>query len=297
MADAKPIHGVLVVDKPSGVTSHDVVARARRLYGTRAVGHAGTLDPMATGVLVLLFGEACKLSTYLTGQVKRYQATVEFGRATDSHDREGATTEEVELAPDFLNDTALAEALEYEWCRTEQVPPAVSAISVGGQRSYALARQGRAVELEARPVSVEHLVVTGREGRRLRVELGVSKGYYVRAFARDLGASLGVPAHLAELRRTASGEFSLAEATPWPVTEPPPLASLISAAERALPITRLTPDGTRKARLGQRLAPEDATSAAKVEQPSCWFSPEGEVVAIGCRTSEGFKVLRGFAVV
>jgi tRNA pseudouridine55 synthase len=295
MADSKPIHGVLVVDKPGGVTSHDVVARARRLFGTRAVGHAGTLDPMATGVLVLLFGEACKLSTYLTGQVKQYQATVEFGRATDSYDRDGVTTEEIELPADFLDDAALAEALEREWRRTEQVPPAVSAISVGGRRSYELARQGRAVELEARPVRVEHLAVKSRDGRRLELELGVSKGYYVRAFARDLGASLGVPAHLSALLRTASGRFSLAEAVPWPIAEPAPLASLASAAERALPITRLTADGTRKARLGQRLALEDASTSTKEEQPSCWFSPEGAVVAIGYKTKEGFRVLRGFS--
>jgi tRNA pseudouridine55 synthase len=286
---------LLVVDKPGGATSHDVVAGARRLFGVRAVGHAGTLDPMATGVLVLLFGEACKLSTYLTGQVKRYIATVEFGRSTDSHDREGAITSELELAADFPDDAALAQALEREWRRTEQVPPAVSAITIGGRRAYALARKGQSFELAPRPVRLEHLVVIARDARRLTVELGVSKGYYVRAFARDVGEGLGVPAHLAELRRTASGSFSLAEAVPWPAAEPPPLIGLSEAARRVLPITRLTAEGTRKARLGQRLAPDDATAGNRGDQPSCWFSPEGEIVAIGCRTPEGFRVLRGFA--
>jgi tRNA pseudouridine55 synthase len=295
MAEARPLHGLLVVDKPGGVTSHDVVARARRLFGVRAVGHAGTLDPMATGVLVLLFGEACKLSAYLTGQVKRYVATVELGRGTDSHDRDGTTTSEVELPPGFPDDAALAEVLEREWRRTEQVPPAVSAISVGGRRAYALARKGQSVELAPRPVRVEQLVVLKREGRRIEVELGVSKGYYVRAFARDLGEGLGAPAHLAELRRTASGPFTLAEATRWLVAEPPALMSLAEAAERALPAARLTTEGTRKARLGQRLGPEDVTSGSRGEQPSCWFSPEGEVVAIGCSTADGFRVLRGLS--
>jgi tRNA pseudouridine55 synthase len=296
MTGGKRIHGVLVVDKPGGVTSHDVVARARRLYGTRAVGHAGTLDPMATGVLLLLFGEACKLSPYLTGQLKHYRATIEFGRATDSLDREGQTTEQRALAPGWLDDALLADALEHEWRRSEQVPPQVSAISVGGQRAHALARAGKTVELAARPVRVEHLIVVARDEHRLELEVGVSKGYYVRSLARDLGRTLGVPAHLAELRRTASGSFSIDEAVSWPALEPPPLLDLAASAERALPITRLSPEGARKARLGQLLDPSDASSAAGAEQASCWLSPAGEVVAIGCRTEHGFRVIRGFSV-
>jgi tRNA pseudouridine55 synthase len=187
MADAQRTDGVLVVDKPPGMTSHDVVGQARRLYSTRAVGHAGTLDPMATGVLVLLFGEACKLSSYLAGQNKRYLATVEFGRSTDSHDREGRTLEQVELGANWLDDDRLAYVLELEWRRRQQVPPSVSAISLGGQRAHALARKGRPLELAPRPVTVEQLVVRKRTERTLELELGVSKGYYVRALARDPG--------------------------------------------------------------------------------------------------------------
>jgi tRNA pseudouridine55 synthase len=295
MAVGNQLHGILVVDKPGGMTSHDVVAQARRLYGVRAVGHAGTLDPMATGVLVLLFGEACKLSPYLTGQSKRYRAMVEFGRSTDSLDRDGKLTEERELEPGWLDDGRLADALEREWRRTLQLPPQVSAISLGGQRAHALARAGKVVELSERPVAVEHLVVVSREERRLELELGVSKGYYVRALARDLGASLGVPAHLAELRRTASGSFSIDEATPWPVTTPPPLLGMADSARRALPVTRLSPEGARKARLGQLLAPDDASCPAAADEASCWLSPSGDVVAIGCRTEHGFRVLRGFS--
>ena len=289
------IHGALVVDKPRGVTSHDVVAQARRLYGTRAVGHAGTLDPMATGVLLLLFGEACKLSTYLTGQSKRYRAEVRFGRATDSLDQDGATVEEVELPDGWLDDERLASALEGEWRRTHQVPPLVSAISIGGRRGHELARAGKSVELEPRPVRVEQLVVTGRGERHLELELGVSKGYYVRALARDLGRSLGVPAHLSALRRTASGSFSLDAAQSWPATTPAPLLGLREVAERALPVTTLNADGARRARLGQLLSSDDAQSSAGVGDASVWLSPEGEPLAIGCRTESGFRVLRGFA--
>ncbi len=289
------IHGALVVDKPGGMTSHDVVAQARRLYGTRAVGHAGTLDPMATGVLLLLFGEACKLSTYLTGQSKRYRAEVRFGRSTDSFDRDGKTVEEVELPDGWLDDERLASALEGEWRRTHQVPPLVSAISIDGRRGHELARAGKSVELDPRPVRVEELVVRSRGERHLELELGVSKGYYVRSLARDLGRSLGAPAHLSALRRTASGSFTLDFAHPWPATTPPPLLGLREVAERALPVTRLNPDGARRARLGQLLSNDDALSSAGVGDPSVWLSPEGEPLAIGCRTESGFRVLRGFA--
>src|SRR3954466_318881 len=144
--------GVLVVDKPGKATSHDIVARARRIFGTREVGHAGTLDPMATGVLLLLFGEATKLSSFLTRDRKRYRATVCFGRATDTLDSDGRTTEEAAVAPEQLEDLRLDAALATEKARRLQVPPAVSAIKVDGRRSYALARAGNAPELAEREV-------------------------------------------------------------------------------------------------------------------------------------------------
>jgi tRNA pseudouridine55 synthase len=144
-------------------------------------------------------------------------------------------------------------------------------------------------------VRVEHLTVIARDEHRLELEVGVSKGYYVRSLARDLGATLGVPAHLAELRRTASGSFSIGEAVSWPALEPPPLLDLAISAERALPITRLSPEGARKARLGQLLDPDDASSGAGAEEASCWLAPTGEVVAVGCRTEGGFRVIRGFS--
>jgi tRNA pseudouridine55 synthase len=202
-------HGIIIVDKPGGMTSHDVVAQARRHFGTRRVGHAGTLDPMATGVLVLLLGEATKLSDVATSEDKAYLAEVRFGRATDSHDAEGKTTEEQVLRPGGFDAAAIAAALEAERQRCEQVPPAVSALKVGGQRAYRLARDGRPPELEARPVRVRALTLIELGEDFARIELQVTKGYYVRAFARDLGHALGIPAHLSGLRRVQSGCFRI----------------------------------------------------------------------------------------
>ncbi|HMJ14672.1 MAG TPA: tRNA pseudouridine(55) synthase TruB, partial [Polyangiaceae bacterium] len=193
------LDGVLVVDKPEGPTSHTVVAEARRLYGTRAVGHAGTLDPMASGVLVLVFGEATKLSGYLTQQSKRYSARVRLGRSTSTDDAWGEVVEERPIGE--VNRDALEATLAKERARTEQVPPPVSAIKVCGQRAYRLARAGREPELEARTVCIHSLELLGFDGETIELELHVSKGYYVRALARDLGQSLGLPAHLSGLRR------------------------------------------------------------------------------------------------
>ncbi|HLV68236.1 MAG TPA: tRNA pseudouridine(55) synthase TruB [Polyangiaceae bacterium] len=289
------VHGVLVVDKPGGMTSHDVVAGARRLFGTRAVGHAGTLDPMATGVLVLLFGEACKLSAYLTGQNKTYRAGVRFGKATDSLDADGRVTEERTLPGGWLAESALERALDVERARTLQVPPAVSAISEGGRRAYERVRAGETVELAARPVRVARLELLEWSDAGAAVELEASKGYYVRAFARDLGATLGVPAHLESLRRLASGAFSLRDAHAWPPPSPlPGLVPTVEAARRALPTTHLSSAATVKARRGQALAANEVESTAGPNEISCWLSPEGELVALGMRTDAGvFRVVRG----
>src|SRR4051812_19613517 len=159
---------------------------------------------MATGVLLLLFGEATKLSGFLTRDRKRYRATVCFGRATDTLDADGQTTEEQAVSPGQLSEPAVQAALLSEKARRPQVPPAVSAIKVDGRRSYALARAGKAPELAEREVQVEQLILISRAEHELVVEVEASKGYYVRALARDLGATLGVPAHLSALRRLAS---------------------------------------------------------------------------------------------
>jgi len=288
------LSGVAVVDKPRGLTSHTVVAQARRLFGRKDVGHAGTLDPMATGVLLVLVGQACKLSGYLTADSKRYAAEITFGRATDTLDAEGQTTAEQPLDEAVLAPDQVARALGAELARREQTPPAVSAIKVAGERAYALARKGAAPDLPARPVQVLELRLLELRPPILRCELLVSKGYYVRSLARDLGEHLGVPAHLSGLRRLASGPFTIEQATPWPATEPPRLLGLTEAASSVLPVCRINnPDAVLRARQGKLLTREDFGDLPVVDGPGVWLSPEGELVALGSTTGD-LKVLRGF---
>jgi tRNA pseudouridine55 synthase len=289
--------GVLVVDKPGKATSHDIVAQARRLFGTRDVGHAGTLDPMATGVLLLLFGEATKLSAFLTRDRKRYRASVSFGRATDSLDADGKTTLEAAVDPEQLTETAILAALAGEQARLLQVPPAVSAIKVDGKRSYALARAGNAPELAERDVRVESLTLVSRAECDIVVEVEASKGYYVRALARDLGAALGLPAHLSALRRLASGRFELCDAAPWPPPSVPPLLPTAEAARRTLPSAVLNETGERRARLGQTVEPTDFTQLADapIAETVVWFAASGDLIALGHERTPGeFRVVRGF---
>lgn len=215
--------GVLVVDKDQGMTSHDVVARVRRLCATRKVGHAGTLDPMATGVLVLGIGRATRLLRWLTGGFKTYEATMRLGVSTSTDDAEGHVVSSAGCSG--LTDEALEAALAPLRGDIEQVPSAVSAIKVDGRRAYALVREGHQVELAARPVRVERLDVVGVPHEKTiapgghplvvtDVDLHVecSAGTYVRALARDIGATLGVGAHLTRLRRTEAGSFGLSDA-------------------------------------------------------------------------------------
>ena len=287
---------MLVVDKPGKATSHDVVAQARRIFGTREVGHAGTLDPMATGVLLLLFGEATKLSGFLTRDRKRYRATVCFGRTTDTLDADGQTTEERAIAPEQLSEAAVRAALAGEKARRLQVPPAVSAIKVDGRRSYALARAGQAPELAEREVRVEELRLISRHEHELVVEVEASKGYYVRALARDLGHALGLPAHLSALRRLASGRFELADAAPWPLDPSLPLLATAEAARRALPSGTLNETGERRARLGQTVELADflLPAPAPLLETAAWFTSSGELIALGQERSPGeFRVVRG----
>jgi tRNA pseudouridine55 synthase len=265
-ASSEPRSGALVVDKPTGPTSHDVVALARRALGTREVGHAGTLDPMASGVLVLLVGEATKLVPYATAAEKTYVATITLGRATDTHDALGATTAERPL-PSWLEDELaralrgapaprLEEALARTAAREEQVPPAFSALHVDGERAHERARRGEVLTLPARRVGVRRLSLVGVEGASVTVELTVDKGFYVRSFARDLGDALLVPAHLSALRRTASGVFALDRAAPWPLDASSVervWLGLEEAALAVLPALDTDSEGAKRVRLGQRL--------------------------------------------
>jgi len=287
------LSGVAVIDKPRGVTSHTVVAQARRLFGRKDIGHAGTLDPMATGVLLLLVGQATKLSGYLTADSKRYAAEICFGRATDTLDADGQTTAEVELAESTLDADAVERAFAAERARTEQTPPAVSAIKVDGVRSYALSRRGEAPELPPRSVQVLELALRELSSPRLSCELFVSKGYYVRSLARDLGERLGAPAHLSALRRLASGPFRIEQATPWPAAERPPLLSLLEAVASVLPVCRIAPEAVLRARQGKLLTAADFSELPSAEGPGAWVTPDDELVAIGSTSGE-LRVLRGF---
>lgn len=287
------IDGVYVVDKPGGLTSHDVVARLRKQLGTRAVGHAGTLDPMATGVLLLLAGEATKLSSYLTLETKSYRAEVRFGLATDTLDIEGKPECERAVPPGALGEAALASAFAAERARIEQTPPAISAIQIGGERAHRLARRGEAPELPPRPVRVERLELRAVHADRVELEVTASKGYYVRALARDLGERLGLPACLSALRRTESGGFTLAEAFVWPLERSAVPLSLVEAARRCLPDAELTSEGAERARLGQALAPLHFVTPPAGDGPSAW-THAGALIAVGALKGDAFRVLRGF---
>ncbi|HHW84152.1 MAG TPA: tRNA pseudouridine(55) synthase TruB, partial [Actinomycetales bacterium] len=213
--------GLLLVDKPGGLTSHDVVARTRRALGTKKVGHAGTLDPMATGLLVLGVGRATRLLTYLVGVDKEYRATIRLGQSTLTDDAEG----EVTSAPGAtrVEDSRLDEGLAALTGAILQVPSAVSAIKVDGKRSYARVRAGEEVDLPPRPVTVHSISrsaprpSTAEDGTHVTdvdVVVACSSGTYVRALARDLGASLGVGGHLTALRRTRVGPFRVEDSHP-----------------------------------------------------------------------------------
>lgn len=259
---------------------------------------------MASGVLVLTLGEACKLSSYLTAQRKRYRAVVRFGTGTDTLDADGTVVESSKLtAP--LDEAALAVALAAEAGRSRQEPPAHSAVKVSGVRAYRLARRGAAVPLEERAVSVHALALLERSFDSISVELDVSKGYYVRAFARDLGRSLGVPAHLAALRRLASGTFACEDAVAFPLQTPAPLCNLAECARRCLPVARLNGHGTARARQGKPLSPEHFAAApggpvqsegdSLAGRIAAWLDDAEHVVALGREHPPGcFRVVRGF---
>lgn len=282
---------VIVFDKPEGPTSHDVVARTRRLAGTRRVGHAGTLDPMASGVLLILLGEATKLSPYLTGSDKTYLAEVRFGKSTTTLDAQGEPTAEAALAPGWLDAARLDAALDAAREQTEQVPPSVSAIHVAGERAHDRVRRGETVQLPPRAVAVRSLTLESVGQERVTLRLTVSAGYYVRALARDLGQALGVPAHLSALRRERSGSFTLEQASPFPPASwPPARLSMTEAIERTLPVARLGPAEAVLARQGKRLAATDAPGVG----PIALLGPDGELVAIAARDGETLRVLRGF---
>ena len=266
--------GLVVVDKPPGLTSHDVVARVRRLAGTRKVGHAGTLDPMATGVLVLGVDRATRLLGHLMLTEKAYDATIRLGVATTTDDAEG------EVVSTHATDDVDADVVRTELARfvgdIEQVPTAVSAIKVDGKRAYARVRDGEQVELKARPVTIHELVVHDVSLPDVTVSVRCSSGTYIRAIARDLGAALGVGGHLTALRRTAVGAFDLSVArTLEALADDFTVLPIADAARATFATVDLDDTQAADVRVGR---PLDLVLPG--EGPHAVFAPGGEFLAL-----------------
>lgn len=276
----RPAPGLLLVDKPQVLTSHDVVARVRRGFGTRKVGHAGTLDPMATGLLLVGIEGATRLLTYLVGLDKTYRATILLGVSTDSDDADGVET--VRADASAITDDQIAGEIAALTGPIEQVPSTVSAIKIGGRRAYDLARAGESVELKSRAVTVSRfdVLATRREGETIAVDVIVdcTSGTYIRALARDLGAALGVGGHLTALRRTAVGPFSVDDAAP--VDDELGDASTLSpaaVADTVLGAIHVTDAEARDLRHGKKLV---GAAARAGHVPIAAIDPTGALVGV-----------------
>lgn len=274
--------GILLVDKPAGLTSHDVVARTRRAFGTRKVGHAGTLDPMATGLLVIGIEGATRLLTYIVGADKTYAATIRLGQTTGTDDAEGEiVTTAAPGAWDAVTDDAVSAGIAALTGEISQVPSAVSAIKVDGRRAYDRVRAGEEVVLAARDVVVSRFdLLASRRGDGhldLDVLVDCSSGTYIRSLARDLGASLGVGGHLTALRRTRVGPFEVTDAVELDALEGAPTLTPGDAAGRILPVLKMSGDEARDLRHGKRLAGQ----ATRLEAPiGAAIDPEGILIGI-----------------
>jgi len=267
------IDGLVVLDKPPGWTSHDVVARLRRVYGQRRIGHAGTLDPDATGVLLVGLGRVTRLLRYLQGASKSYRGVVVFGIATTTLDAAG---EEVERRPMPVSRQDVEHAAAQFVGVIDQVPPMVSAIKVDGRRLYEVARAGGEIERAPRRVHIERFDVAGFEPGdhpRAAVIVDCSSGTYIRSLAADLGAALGGPAHLGELRRTRVGSFTLDEARPLAAIEADPAIAVLEPVEamRDLPRAEVDDERARAVRHGAVLPARDLGGEL----------PDGAVAVVG----------------
>jgi tRNA pseudouridine55 synthase len=287
------VDGLLIIDKPEGPTSHDVVARLRRLLHESRIGHTGTLDPMATGVLPLVLGRATRLAQFLTSDTKRYEAVVQLGQATDTYDRLGEPTSTRDVA---VTREGIGAALDRFRGDITQAPPPYSAKKIGGVSAHRLARRGQAVAPAPVQVAVHRLdlVDVDLTTHRLTLDVTSSAGFYVRSLAHDLGLTLGCGAHLAALRRTESGEWTLAHAVPLADCEHHP----DTARERVMPMTRLltswpavvvTGEGERRVGHGQLLRPEDVEAGefppgARLRL----LNGAGALLGIADRRSDGF---------
>ncbi len=203
------MNGLLVIDKPGGMTSHDVVGRLRKITGERSIGHLGTLDPMATGVLPLVLGKFTRLAQYFSSAEKRYSGAISFGFSTDTYDAEGVRVGE-EVTPSLTLEELCAAAEQFQG-EAEQMPPAYSAKKIAGKPAYKLAREGKPVELKPARVRISNFEITGLDGAEASFAMSISAGGYVRSVAHEMGQAMGCGAHLSRLRRTQAGVFTLDE--------------------------------------------------------------------------------------
>ena len=308
MRDSAPAHGLLIVDKPSGPTSHDVVQRARRALGTREVGHAGTLDPLASGVLVLAVGEGTKLLRYLTLDDKRYEVVIALGSETDTLDAQGVVTETA--AVPALTRPEVERALASFVGTQSQVPPAYSAIKQEGVAAHKRARRGEELAMAPREVIVHALELTALEPAALSLRIHCGKGFYVRSLARDLARALGTRGHVQVLRRTQSGPFELSRATDFEQVQSAArgdeaaraalLAALIPIEQGLLGVCTLTLDepGVQHARAGRVIPVECVVAGGGVPEvgaePVLLVDAEERAVALARVEEAGLRVVRGF---
>ncbi|MGI9136419.1 MAG: tRNA pseudouridine(55) synthase TruB [Candidatus Nanopelagicales bacterium] len=284
--------GLLLVDKPGGITSHGAVSGARRAMGTRKIGHAGTLDPMATGLLILGVERATRLLGHLALHDKEYLATIRLGSFTVTDDAEGDVTWTAPIeALERITESEIAEAMLALTGEIEQVPSSVSAIKVDGKRSYARVRAGEDVELKARSVTVSRFERTdlrrGPGSVDIDVRVECTTGTYVRALARDLGAALGVGAHLTMLRRTRIGSFSIDDASTPESLGPQCLIPIAQAARACFPSIELTEADAGHVSHGRRISLD-------IGQPTALFSPVGDLLALAENEGDRLRYLAVF---
>jgi len=301
--DKKPVDGLVIVDKPAGLTSHDVVSRVRRIAGTRRVGHAGTLDPMATGVLVLGINRGTRLLHYLVGADKTYEATIRLGVQTTTEDAEGEVTHIVAAAA--VDPQAIAAGVERLRGPIMQVPSAVSAIKVDGKRSYARVRAGENVELPARPVTINSFTWTNQREEELPdgtvvtdidVKIACSSGTYIRALARDLGEVLGVGGHLTRLRRTQVGDYRIDQARTLTQleSETTPL-TLGEAARQLFPGRQLTASEVVDLGYGKWIVRSETDPMGDKENPVAGYSEAGDLIALLAMADDQYRPVVVFA--
>jgi tRNA pseudouridine55 synthase len=295
--------GLVIADKSGGMTSHDVVARIRRLAGTRRVGHAGTLDPMATGVLVIGVEKATRLLGYLTLTEKEYDGTIRLGQATVTDDAEGEVlppAEGLDADAAALSEAELRSALGAFLGEINQVPPRISAVKVDGERAYRLTRSGAAPELTARPVTITRLDllairVAGPRLLDMDVSVTCSSGTYIRAIARDLGAALGTGGHLTALRRTRVGPYEIARArTLAQLAENYEFTTLAEAAAAAFGCMHLNAEEARLVSHGGRLPAAADESGVASPAPVAAFDPDGNLTALLAREGDEMRPLAVF---